>query len=230
MDGHIGFHAAVRRSYNTFIKELSKQCKQLVRHHLDSVTSTYSRLCYESEMLGAFNSGATSVPRLFHMPASSFILDLSEGSSPQEEPHGASQENINPNSHQQSTPARRNEARGALRESQLTVPETPSPDQASDPSCGIKKEPGDFVEIGGRKRQARVVAAGKRPDFGRNLHGGVLFGAEVGSRPGSAYSEICQLAVQHFSYIREVLIERNVPSTLNSGLLTPWYVLTHQSD
>lgn len=48
MDGYVGFHAALRHSYNCFINNLSKECKQLVRHHLDSVTSPYSQVCYES--------------------------------------------------------------------------------------------------------------------------------------------------------------------------------------
>ncbi|XP_076905564.1 dynamin-related protein 5A-like [Bidens hawaiensis] len=48
MDGYVGFHAALRHSYNCFINNLSKECEQLVRHHLDSVTSPYSQVCYES--------------------------------------------------------------------------------------------------------------------------------------------------------------------------------------
>ncbi|KAM4103279.1 hypothetical protein ACJW30_06G067800 [Castanea mollissima] len=44
MDGYVGFHAALRHAYNRFMKDLAKQCKQLVRHHLDSVTSPYSQL------------------------------------------------------------------------------------------------------------------------------------------------------------------------------------------
>ncbi|XP_076903647.1 dynamin-related protein 5A-like [Bidens hawaiensis] len=48
MDGYVGFHAALRHSYNCFINNLSKECKQLVRHHLDSVTSPYSQVCHES--------------------------------------------------------------------------------------------------------------------------------------------------------------------------------------
>lgn len=40
-------------------------------------------------------------------------------------------------------------------------------------------------------------------------------------RSGSAYTEICSSAAQHFARIREVLVERNVASALNSGFLTP---------
>ncbi|KAL9679073.1 hypothetical protein QQ045_016927 [Rhodiola kirilowii] len=41
--------------------------------------------------------------------------------------------------------------------------------------------------------------------------------AEQQTTPGSAYSEICSLAAR----IREVLVERNVTSTLKNGFLTP---------
>ena len=46
MDGYVGFHAALRCAYNRFIGDLAKKCKQLVRHHLDSVTCPYSQVCY----------------------------------------------------------------------------------------------------------------------------------------------------------------------------------------
>jgi len=41
-------------------------------------------------------------------------------------------------------------------------------------------------------------------------------------RLSSAYADICISAAQHFARIREVLVERGVTSTLNSGFLTPW--------
>ena len=44
MDDCVGFHAALRCAYSRFIKDLSKQCKQLIRHHLDSVTSPFLQL------------------------------------------------------------------------------------------------------------------------------------------------------------------------------------------
>ncbi|KAG5551265.1 hypothetical protein RHGRI_009625 [Rhododendron griersonianum] len=74
MDGYVGFHAALRHSYSRFLRDIAKQCKQLVRHHLDSITSPYSQVCYENDFLGTYGSEV-------------------------------------------------------LRESQMTVPETPSPDQ-----------------------------------------------------------------------------------------------------
>ena len=66
MDGYIGFLAALRCSYYKFVKDLSKQCKQIVRHHLDSVTSPYSHICYENDSLSGIGSVANSMNRFNH--------------------------------------------------------------------------------------------------------------------------------------------------------------------
>ncbi|XP_020265366.1 dynamin-related protein 5A [Asparagus officinalis] len=211
MDGYIGFHAAIRGSYNNFIRDLSKQCKELVRHHLDSVTSPYSQVCYEYDLVG-FARGS-------QLPTTKFSLDLSECGTFQDQNLDTDQENIPPKDQQQTTPGKGTEHREALRESQLTVPETPSPDQPSDLSFGVKKKE-NGVDMGARKRHSRVLTNGRNST--QNQNGGLLFRAsELGTRPVSSYSDICSLAAQHFARIREVLIERNVPSALNSGFLTP---------
>uniref|UniRef100_A0A2N9F5P2 Dynamin-type G domain-containing protein n=1 Tax=Fagus sylvatica TaxID=28930 RepID=A0A2N9F5P2_FAGSY len=199
MDGYVGFHAALRHTYNRFIKDLAKQCKQLVRHHLDSVTSPYSQVCYENEFQGGFGSSATSFSKYNQASASSFFLELTDGGPAARDEIMRDQENIPPEKNgQQTTPGKAAEAREALRESQMTVPETPSPDQPCD---------------AGTSRNA---------DHMRVQNGGLLFGTgDNGSRSGSAYSEICSSAANHFARIREVLVERSVASTLNSGFLTP---------
>jgi len=224
MEGYIGFHAALRRSYNNFIHDLSKQCKQLVRHHLDSVTSPYSQVCYEYDLLGFAGAGAgtTSIYRGSQLPAAKFFLDLSDGGTFQGENIDVDQENIPPKDQQHTTPGKGTDPKEALRESQLTVPETPSPDQPSDVSFGVKKKE-NGIDIGARKRHARIVTNGRNSDAIRNQNGGLLFGAgDIGSKSVSSYSDICYIAAQHFSRMREVLIERNIPSALNSGFLTPW--------
>ena len=221
MDGYVGFHAALRHSYNRFIKDLAKQCKQLVRHHLDSATSPYSQVCYEN-FQGGSGSGITSTNRFNQALVGSFSLELSEGGPALRHEKVRDQENIPPEKDaQETTPGKGAETREALRESQLTVPETPSPDQPCDMVyVGIKKEVGN--EQGARKRQARMI--GRNSDNLRLQNaGGFLFGnADSGLRSGSAYSDICSSAAQHFSRIREVLVEQSVMSTLNSGFLTPW--------
>ncbi|KAH0850271.1 hypothetical protein HID58_095688 [Brassica napus] len=218
MDGYVGFHAALRNCYSRFVKNLAKQCKQLVRHHLDSVTSPYSMACYESDYHqgGAFGS--------YYKPnqasgIGSFCFELSDTG--RDEPM-KDQENIPPEKSkaQETTP-------GKGEETHITVPETPSPDQPCEIGYGlVKKEIGNGHHHdggGARKRVARM--GGNRniqPLRIQNGEGGLLFGTmENGMKSSSAYTEICSSAAQHFARIREVLVERSVTSTLNSGFLTP---------
>lgn len=104
----------------------------------------------------------------------------------------------------------------------MTVPETPSPDQPCDD--GAKKDLGNGIDIGPRKRVSRMTGNNKYFDNVRAQNGGsLLFGnGDDALRSGSPYTEICSSAAQHFARIREVLVERNVASALNSGFLTPW--------
>ncbi|KAB2615903.1 dynamin-related protein 5A [Pyrus ussuriensis x Pyrus communis] len=212
MDGYIGFHAALRQAHNRFIKELAKQCKQLVRHHLDSVTSPYSLVCYGNDFQSGFGSSNN-----FNQPSvTSFLLELSDATM-------KDQENIPPekNAHQ-TTPGKGTDARDALRESQMTVPETPSPDQPCD--GGLKKDLGNGIDVGARKRISRMPGNNRSSDNTRTQQNGgsLLFGNVDGTlKSTTAYTEICSSAAQHFGRIREVLVERNVASALNSGFLTP---------
>ena len=72
MDGYVGFHAALRCAYNRFIGDLAKKCKQLVRHHLDSVTSPYSQVCYFNDFQPCSGPNALSYSK---------VLELSDTSS-----------------------------------------------------------------------------------------------------------------------------------------------------
>ncbi|KAJ4841903.1 Dynamin- protein 5A [Turnera subulata] len=221
MDGYIGFHAALRHAYNRLIGDLAKQCKQLVRHHLDSATSPYSQVCYENDFQGGFGFSAMSYAKLNQASPSPFCFELSDGG----DKTTRDQENIPPekNAHQ-TTPGKTAEPREALKECQMTVPETPSPEQPCDMTyVGTKKDQGNCNEIGPRKRVSRMAGNNKSTESFRTQNGGnILFeNGDGGSRSGSAYSEICSSAAQHFARIREVLVERSVTSTLNSGFLTP---------
>ncbi|PON40054.1 Dynamin superfamily [Parasponia andersonii] len=226
MDGYVGFHAALRHAYSRFIKDLSKQCKQLVRHHLDSVTSPYSLVCYENDFKGGFGSTAASNYNKFNQSSVGlFSLELSDGGASGHDDPATDQENRPPEkSALQTTPGKGAAARESLRESQMTVPETPSPDQPCDPTYGGGKELGNGVDNGARKRFSRITGNNRKNDHMKIQNGGgLLFGNWDGwVRSGSAYSEICSSAAQHFSRIREVLVERNVASALNSGFLTPY--------
>lgn len=207
MDGYVGFHAALRNCYSRFVKTLAKQCKQLVRHHLDSVTSPYSMACYENNYHqgGAFGS--------YYNLNQAFELSDTSRDEPMKD-----QENIPPekSNGQETTP-------GKGGDSHITIPETPSPEQPGEIVYGlVKKEIGNGPDgVGARKRIARMGNRNIEPF--RVQNGGLMFGnTNNGSKSSSAYSEICSSAAQHFARIREVLVERSVTSTLNSGFLTPW--------
>ncbi|XP_023523453.1 dynamin-related protein 5A [Cucurbita pepo subsp. pepo] len=221
MDGYVGFHAALRHAYNRFLKDLAKQCKQLLRHHLDSVTSPYSLVCYENDFEGGSLSNASSFQKINRASAGLFSFELSECGTDSHDETIKDQENRPPEKNvQQITPGKGKESREALRECQMTVPETPSPEQPSDVGYAVKKEFVNGMDIGVRKRVSRVTRNSSR--IGGQDGGGTLFGNDDGSsRCSSAYTEICSSAAQHFARIREVLIERSVMSTLNSGFLTP---------
>ncbi|KAM3332153.1 hypothetical protein ACQJBY_027773 [Aegilops geniculata] len=211
MDGYVGFLAALRCSYYKFVKDLSKQCKQIVRHHLDSVTSPYSHICYESDFLGGVGTVANTLHR-FNQFSGVASFDLSDSGSLEE-----GQENLPPRDQQQMTPPAKANEREILKESQLTVPETPSPDLPADMHGGKKKDNGNMNDGGARKRHARMAAYANR-----GHHNNVTVGGDdLVSRSGSSYSSICSISAQYFAKMREVLIERNVPSALNSGFLTP---------
>ncbi|XP_072955811.1 dynamin-related protein 5A isoform X2 [Typha angustifolia] len=222
MDGYIGFLAALRRSYYNFVLDLSKQCKQLVRHHLDTVTSPYSYICYENDILAGIGCATNSSQRFNQLPAVA-LFDMSNGATTtREEMVGTDQENIPPKDQQLVTPGKGTESMDVLRESQMTIPETPSPDQPSDIPGVKKKENDNVVEFGGRKRHARVMGYGRNLDSNRNQKNNIFVGGnDFGSKSGSSYSNICSISAQYFARMREVLIERNVFSALNSGYLTP---------
>ncbi|KAK8706209.1 hypothetical protein V6N13_049784 [Hibiscus sabdariffa] len=224
-DGYVGFHAALRHAYNRFIKDLAQQCKQLVRHHLDSVTSPYSQVCYENDFQGVFGSSTSSYHKYNQASYASFCLELSDGGQVTRDETMNDQENIPPeNNAKQTTPGKVKEAREALQENLMTVPETPSPDQPGDVVYSrVKTELGNCIDVGPRKRIARMTGNRNNEQLAKVHNGGsLLFGnGDNGSKTGSSYSEICSSAAQHFARIREVLVDRNVTSTLNSGFLTP---------
>ncbi|KAL9680690.1 hypothetical protein QQ045_018576 [Rhodiola kirilowii] len=207
MDGYVGFHAALRCSYNKFVKDIGKRCKQLIRHHLDSLTSPYSLSCYDSDFRRGFNYGPSSFQRSNLASAGSLFLELSDAGAACHDEIMEEQENIAPeNAEQQTTPCKgrkATEASEALKECQMTVPETPSPDQPGETGCvGIKKELGNCFDGGARKRQARlaghIYSDHLAVQGGSNLFGTVKNGSKSS---GSAYAEICSLAARHFARI-----------------------------
>ncbi|MCO5613342.1 hypothetical protein L7F22_067618 [Adiantum nelumboides] len=193
--GYVAFHASLRRVYDQFVRNLASRCKELVRHHLEALTSPFSHI-----------HGFERSFKVINRP----LPDMSQSIRPHVDVFSRDSENTAPLSVLQSlgaltTPIRKPDtAREPLRESQLTVPETPSPEQGPDASVVKRKEYGLVsgrlgTENGAKKRQ----------------------GSEAVASYKTAYSHVCSLAAEHFAQIREVLVELSIPSTLNAGFLTP---------
>ncbi|KAH9322298.1 hypothetical protein KI387_016937, partial [Taxus chinensis] len=221
---YIAFHAALRCAYDQFICNLTKKCKKLVRHHLDSVTSPYSQICGTDNSFGFFGHEGSTAGYKGIRP---MFLELSEGlGCSEEEGLKEENENIPPQGHFQATPNKGSGGRDPLRESQMTVPETPSPELPNSDICAEKKKEyaiasgriamGIGAEVAARKRPM-ASAANDRAGRNKEPRNGI-FGDNSCK---SAYSEVCSLAAQHFGRIRESIIDRSVPSTLNAGFLTP---------
>ncbi|XVF18826.1 hypothetical protein REPUB_Repub11eG0056400 [Reevesia pubescens] len=225
IDGYIGFHASLRHAYIRFIKDLGTQCKQLVRHHLDSVTSPYSQVCYENDFQGGFGSSASSYYKNNQASAASFCLELSDSGQVSRDETVRNQENMPPEKNAlHTTPGKGTKAREALQECQMTVPGTPSSDQPCDVAYPGVREIGNCIEVVGPRKHLARTTGNRNTEHVIKVRNGsnLLFGdGDSGSRSSSAYSEICSSAAQHFARIREVLIECSVTSTLNSGFLTP---------
>ncbi|CAN4102900.1 unnamed protein product [Withania somnifera] len=158
--------------------------------------------------------------RLNQATAGPLCLELSGGGAAFHKEAIKDKENMPPEKNaEETTPGKVTENREALRECQMTVPETPSPDQPSDENYGIKRELGNCVEVGARKQHPKIT--GNARNCGQNGESFLFGNVDNKSRPVSTYAEICSSAAQHFARIREVLVERSVASTLNSGFLTP---------
>ncbi|CAH9099973.1 unnamed protein product [Cuscuta europaea] len=230
VNGYVGFLASLRQSYNRFLKDLSTQCKQLLRHHLDTVTSPYSQVCYEDSLDTSFGAAPNSIYGFNQASTGSFCLELSDGgggpsSRKEVVVTEENQENMPPGQNlQETTPVKSGEAKrgDALRECQMTVPETPSPDQPfDDTNYGLKKELVNCVEVGARKRQSRLIGNNRNPDHMRGQKVSRTLGSGSSNSTMSPYAEICSLAAKHFGRMRDVLVEQSVSSTMNSGFLTP---------
>ena len=93
------------------------------------------------------------------------------------------------------------------------------PDLPGDSTGGKKKGNRNLIDGGAKKKHANMLAYA---NTNSNHHSNAIPGADdLGAKSGSSYSSICSISAQYFA---KMLIERNVPSELNSGFLTPWYV------
>ncbi|CAM6098893.1 unnamed protein product [Calypogeia fissa] len=221
LTAYIAFHAALRRAHQRFIRDLNKHCKDSVRDHLIAVTSPYThqiKCSWESSNPAIFGAAClgSGYPQVSSAP---FCLEAQDGRGDsmqhlyaraandieEEEnfpPQGSQVEHLNVET---LSPGKGD--RCPLKESQQTVPETPSPEPTQQGPSKRK----EYAISNGRLNLSKKkgVAAGLRL---HNMNGG--------NKP-DLYQEVCSLATEYFGKIREMLVKRTVPLTLNSGFLNP---------
>lgn len=119
------------------------------------------------------------------------------------------------------------EGSGDIRESQITVPETPTPEQiaaeakrkeyarASGRISALEDTAQTLPEVGlgGRRRKNR-----RRISAGKDMKMVVM--QTTGNGTSSVHKEICVMAAETFGKIRQSLVERTV-DTLNEAFLDP---------
>nr|GMD84096.1 dynamin-related protein 5A-like [Ipomoea batatas] len=216
VDGYVGFLASLRQSYNRFIKDLSRQCKQLLRHHLDSVTSPYSQVCYE-DFLGTFGAGSNTIYNLNQASAGSFCLELSDGGpSLRSEVIPKDQENVPPEKNgQETTPGKIGEARDALRIAIAVV---------QMPSCSVNcLRVGHLVEI---VEAARDVVRGKRVRImniktNMSLTINTLSASDHRHRSSSSHKSFSLVSAIFYNIVRKVPVSDNKQLANTSSFKQP---------
>eukprot|EP00877_Chromochloris_zofingiensis_P001237 jgi/Chrzof1/11113/Cz05g24080.t1 len=190
LQAYIAFHASLRAAHASFVSRLEVHAKGLLRHHLDAATGEFALALM------------ASLPDLW-------------SSCPQHEENDVDMENMPPaggenaqdSGLQVSLPSRT-----PFRPSQLTVPETPSPEglmlQAAQAG---KKGPGRHVD--NTPSKGRVTKA-------QRLDGGMHNGAQLYEGRGT-YSDVIKYAERLFARIRQAVACQQAPTTLKAAFLDP---------
>eukprot|EP00884_Botryococcus_braunii_P011386 jgi/Botrbrau1/20248/Bobra.31_1s0037.1 len=169
---YVAFQASLHTTFSMFINALEVRCREILHHHLDIATSNYAL-----SALASSRAGQEEVKDLF----------------PTEE-----LENLPPHGHEQLVDeimADRTVEREPLRTSQLTVPETPSP------------------EILYQKKRGRMAKT-LREQIARGKQHLIM-------NEDNGFTRICTQAERLFGGIRENVIKQMAPTTLQASLIQP---------
>eukprot|EP00897_Mesotaenium_endlicherianum_P009499 jgi/Mesen1/8578/ME000497S07977 len=239
LEPYVAFHASLRRAFDKFVDSLARACKEIGRHHLASATSPYSSLIgWEPDAHLSSTISDFEGPSEEELPLTTRHL-LAKHASLKGRHLAAAQ----PPENDENTPpwGVRREKGGAhahvgmdltgtgspLRESQLTVPETPSPDQ----NLGLSSS----------KRAEFGVASGRLSAMGHATKGGTppgTFGSFEAPKPKQqqqqqqpqqargaseepTYEGVCAAVVERFRRIRSVVVLHLIPPAMSSGFLPP---------
>lgn len=184
---YVAFHAALRSAYHSFIAHLEDNCKSLMRHHLQAATSEFA---------------VSSLAGLEDL----HIDDRAEV--------GATSTSSDDYENADRDPMRAREPaveREPLRESQMTVPETPSPDMLAAGKGGRRR---DFLAGRNADNHSPTKVRGKPQ---RNATAANMFNDQV----KNSYSIICGTAEKMFNKIRQGVTCHAAPSSLKSAFLQP---------
>lgn len=229
LSAYVAFHLTLRDAHERFIRKVAARSKDLLNQHLSAIISSFFDACSNNPhmypscrngMSGSMRQMAVKFPQIDdtgdQMACNREVVDNDEGP--------AQKDTKKP---RKKSPGRGGEARSEICDSQIAVPETPTPEQMA--AAAKRKEYAiasgrlsaieDAVEslseaalVGKRKRNRRRVSIGKDSKMG--------IMQMTGNGTSSIYEEIFIMAAEAFSKIRKLLVERTV-DTLNDAFLDP---------
>jgi hypothetical protein len=221
----VSFHAALHGAFQAFVSELKARCEGLVRHQLDAATSEFADpgLLFEDEDEG------TSAEEI--EDDGNFIVRQSSRQAAEEEAEVqlgeevAEGENAMPGNTVPATTARALRPPMGAFGTQMTVPETPSPDV---PSAGKVEIPlGRRVHALAMARNidAASPAKGRRSKLARLGDAtGTAAAVDAKVRAGGAaggYVAVCSQAERAFGRIKRAVADRWAPAALRAAFLEP---------
>lgn len=198
---YVAFHTAVRSAFQKFSQSLEDRGKELMRHHLEAATGEFA--------VAALQAGA-------QLEGGITGLHLDDGDHDEEE-------NEIPPSTVAVQRSRRNEEDGLAGErppfnaTQMTVPETPSPDVLTAKKAEVPLN-----------RQVRLLQAAGRnidaasPGKGRVAKAARLAGiVDAGVSNKGGYVDVCARAERLFAMIKDSVVGQTAPATLKAAFLEP---------
>ncbi|KAK9808620.1 hypothetical protein WJX72_000661 [[Myrmecia] bisecta] len=190
---YVAFHAGLRCAYQAFIGRLEQQCRQLVHHHLDAATSEFA------------------VGMLAELESTAGHEDAEGGSRADDAQHQIENAMREVVMEDVAAPTRE-----PLRESQMTVPETPSPDLLATANKTIARRHG--LALAGRNVDNDSPGRGRVTKLQRTAYARASAPSDALT---TSYSGICSLAERIFERIRHSVASQAVPGTLKAAFLEP---------
>ncbi|GAQ92749.1 Vacuolar sorting protein VPS1 [Klebsormidium nitens] len=229
------FHAALKAAFDGFLDAIRAECAAMACHHLEAATSPFGVHVTAPGGAAAYSGEGGGAFREKLLGGDSVLSDKSSGRRSVEEtsddenmpPPGAGVRSTPPLSHltrlrtAHSPKGHSGSGREPFRESQVTVPETPSPEQAAHDAAALNKKR-EYAIASGRLSLAAGGPGGLSDSPAHKKHANAGNAARAARKyPKGVYGDVWAAASEHFGRIREVVVHQMVPATLNAGFLTP---------